>query len=202
MGISEHLIFNFSDPFPSHRNALPWVFIQDIANVIMQKISALDGNYVISQNVAIHKSAIIEQGVILKGPILIGENCFVGAHAYLRGGVFLQNNSSIGPGCEIKSSIIFSHTAFAHFNFIGDSIIGNYVNFEAGAVTANHFNERADKEISVFYETKMISTGVSKFGSVIGDGSRIGANAVLSPGTILHRNSIVKRLELVDQLKM
>ena len=38
-----------------------------------------------------------------------------------------------------------------------------------------------------------------KFGALIGDGTRIGANAVLSPGTILAPNSIVKRLELVEQ---
>jgi len=31
------------------------------------------------------------------------------------------------------------------------------------------------------------------------DNSKIGANAVLSPGTLLAKNTIVKRLELVDQ---
>ncbi|MFH7031624.1 hypothetical protein [Flavobacterium aquidurense] len=34
----------------------------------------------------------------------------------------------------------------------------------------------------------------------MGDNSRIGANAVLSPGTILTKNSIVKRLELIEQV--
>jgi tetrahydrodipicolinate N-succinyltransferase len=33
------------------------------------------------------------------------------------------------------------------------------------------------------------------------DNSKIGANAVLSPGTILEKNSIVKRLELIEQTK-
>jgi NDP-sugar pyrophosphorylase family protein len=202
MGISEHLIENFSETFPSSPNIPPWLLIQDIVRILTQMTSTLDRDYVVTQDVAIHKNAVIEQGVILKGPIIICENCFVAAHAYLRAGVFLKNNVVIGPGCEIKSSIIFSHSAFAHFNFIGDSIIGNNVNFEAGSVTANHFNEKDDNVISVFYDTRIIRTGVGKFGSVIGDGSRIGANAVLSPGTILPKQSIVKRLELVDQLNI
>jgi acetyltransferase-like isoleucine patch superfamily enzyme len=35
---------------------------------------------------------------------------------------------------------------------------------------------------------------------LVGDDSKIGANAVLSPGTILEQNFIVDRLELVKQI--
>jgi len=35
---------------------------------------------------------------------------------------------------------------------------------------------------------------------LVGDDSKIGANAVLSPGTILEQNSIVDRLELVKEI--
>ena len=107
----------------------------------------------------------------------------------------------IGAGCEIKQSIIFSETAIAHFNYVGNSIIGSNVNFEAGSVAANHYNERKDKTISVLYNGNVIQTNVEKFGSLVGDDSKIGANAVLSPGTILSKNSIVGRLELVEQAK-
>src|SRR5690606_7722925 len=100
----------------------------------------------------------------------------------------------------IKSSLIFSHSAIAHFNFIGDSIIGHGVNFEAGAVIANHYNERKDKMIRIKHNEAIIETGVVKFGALAGDDSRIGANAVLSPGTILLPGSVVKRLELVEQV--
>jgi acetyltransferase-like isoleucine patch superfamily enzyme len=36
---------------------------------------------------------------------------------------------------------------------------------------------------------------------LIGDHTKIGANAVLSPGTLLAKKSIVKRLEFVEQIK-
>ena len=151
--------------------------------------------------IAIHKSATVETNVVLKTPVIIGENCFVATSAYLRGGVYLGNNSIVGPGCEIKSSLIFNDTTVAHFNFIGDSIVGNGVNIEAGSVFANHHNDRDDKTIRVAHNGSIVNTQTEKFGALVGDGSRIGANAVLCPGTVLERNAVVKRLELVEQAK-
>jgi acetyltransferase-like isoleucine patch superfamily enzyme len=84
-------------------------------------------------------------------------------------------------------------------NFVGDSIIGSDVNLEAGAVVANHFNERPKQEIVLHVGGGNIRTGVVKFGALIGDHSRVGANAVLSPGTVLAPKSVVGRLKLVDQ---
>jgi len=180
-------------------NHTPWEISRKIPEIIEEKIKALNEEYTVNGNVAIHKSAVIEQHVIMKGPMIISANCFVGAHAYLRGGVFLDEHVSVGPGCEIKSSFILSHSAIAHFNFVGDSIIGSHVNMEAGSIIANHHNDRENKVIDVVVDGRKISTGITKFGALVGDYSRIGANAVLSPGTILLPKSIVKRLTLIEQ---
>jgi bifunctional N-acetylglucosamine-1-phosphate-uridyltransferase/glucosamine-1-phosphate-acetyltransferase GlmU-like protein len=177
----------------------PWELTQNIDRIILDHISLLNDNFIVNNNIAIHKTAVIETNVTLKSPMIIGENCFVGANSYLRNGVFLMDNVRIGAGCEIKTSIICSDSAVAHFNFIGDSIIGCRVNFEAGSITANHYNEREDKTITVVHHSQKINTHVTKFGSLVGDDSKIGANAVLSPGTLLLPKSIVKRLELVEQ---
>ncbi len=179
----------------------PWTFVQHLETVLKQKLKTLENDYTINGEVAIHRSAVIEQHVIIKGPAIISANCFIGAGAYLRGGVFLGSNSRLGPGCEVKTSVILHNTALAHFNFIGDCLVGSNVNLEAGAIIANHFNERTDKQISVNIGDSIVETGVIKFGGIAGDMSRIGANAVLSPGTILKPGSIVKRLELVEQVR-
>lgn len=181
----------------------PWEITNDIIRILQQIISELRDHpdYYIENDIAIHKTAVLEKNIVLKGPVIIKGNCFVAAHAYFREGVYLDNNVKIGPGCEIKSSFIFEDSAMAHFNYIGNSIIGNNVNFEAGAIAANHYNERVEKKISVNYNSEVIRTDTTKFGALVGDGSRIGANAVLSPGTILERNSIVRRLELIEQMK-
>jgi acetyltransferase-like isoleucine patch superfamily enzyme len=64
------------------------------------------------------------------------------------------------------------------------------VNLEAESVICNHRNE---------HRAAGSPAAAVQFGALIGDGTRIGANAVLAPGTVLRPNSIVGRLELVDQ---
>jgi UDP-N-acetylglucosamine diphosphorylase / glucose-1-phosphate thymidylyltransferase / UDP-N-acetylgalactosamine diphosphorylase / glucosamine-1-phosphate N-acetyltransferase / galactosamine-1-phosphate N-acetyltransferase len=195
-------IIKFAEYFPELIHLTPWEFCRMIESHLGSFISTLDPmEYRISDSIAIHKTAVIEQHVILKGPVIICAHTFVGAHAYLRNGVFLGKHVSVGPGCEIKSSAIFDYTAIAHFNFVGDSLIGSHVNLEAGSVLTNYHNDRDDKSINVKVDETIIRTGVEKFGALIGDHSKIGANAVCSPGTLLQPYSIVKRLELVDQLR-
>lgn len=179
----------------------PWSLPVQLEEILIGILQRLSHEYEIKNNVAIHNTAKVEEHAVIKGPSIIGPNCFIAAHSYLRAGVFLANNVIIGPGCEVKTSIVLNHTTLAHFNFVGDSILGSHVNLEAGAVIANHYNEREQKEISVLLDGKPFKTGIKKFGALVGDHTKIGANAVLSPGTILEPRSIVKRLALVEQCK-
>jgi UDP-N-acetylglucosamine diphosphorylase / glucose-1-phosphate thymidylyltransferase / UDP-N-acetylgalactosamine diphosphorylase / glucosamine-1-phosphate N-acetyltransferase / galactosamine-1-phosphate N-acetyltransferase len=181
-------------------NLLPWQACARAAEIIETQFARLSPSYkIVEPGIALHDSAMIEQGAVLKAPCIIAENCFIAACAYLRGGVWLDSNVTIGPSTEIKSSFIFRGSKAAHLNFIGDSIIGCDVNIEAGAVLANYRNEQDDKEIICFDGRQTIHTGHDKFGSLVGDGCRIGANAVLAPGTILARGTVVGRLALIDQ---
>jgi NDP-sugar pyrophosphorylase family protein len=185
--------------FDNMRHDPPWEIISSLHETIAGRIAELSGDFNIRGNIAIHRTAVVEEHVILKGPVIISKGCFVAALAYLRNGVYLGDGVSVGPGCEVKNSLILSGSTLAHFNFVGDSILGSNVNMEAGSVIANHYNEREDKEVIVIVDGKPFRTGVKKFGALVGDNSRIGANSVLSPGTLLRISSIVARLELVDQ---
>ena len=181
-------------------NLLPWEACAKAAEIIESRFAGLSPSFrIVEPGIAAHDSAMIEPGVVIKAPCIVEENCFVAAYAYLRGGVWLDSNVAIGPSTEIKSSFIFRGSKAAHLNFIGDSIIGRNVNIEAGAVLANYRNEQDEKEIICFDGRQYIHTGHDKFGSLVGDGCRIGANAVLAPGTILARGTVVKRLALIDQ---
>ena len=201
MIIIDDFIHEFSLIFPEQKHLPPWEITDNLKEIIQKHLLQLDDDYEINNGVAVHKTALVESGAVLKSPAIIGPNCVVGANAYFREGVYLDQSVKIGPGCEIKNSIICSGTAIAHFNYIGNSIIGRNVNFEAGSIAANHYNERVSKRIFVLYQSEVIDTDVEKFGSLVGDNSKIGANAVLSPGTILEKKTIVKRLELVEQYK-
>lgn len=189
----------FAGIFPEQAHEEPWFIPQQLGQMLALKFGTLTSDYRIKDNVAIHTSATIEDHAVIKGPAIISANCFVAAHAYLRGGVFLDEHVTIGPGCEVKTSIVLANSTLAHFNFAGDSIIGSNVNMEAGSVIANHYNEREQKDIAVRINGTCVPTGCQKFGALVGDHTKIGANAVLSPGTILEPRSIVKRLMLVAQ---
>jgi NDP-sugar pyrophosphorylase family protein len=197
--IKTHIVHFYTD-FPNWKGVPPWEITPSISTIIPKKILELHpDDYVITAGKAIHKTAVVENGAVLKEPLIVSENCFIASHAYLRGGVYLGKGVLIGPGSEIKSSIIGNNSAMAHFNYIGDSIIGSSVNFEAGALIANHYNERSDKTIWAQINGIRTNTGSIKFGALVGDHSKIGANAVLSPGTLLSLGSVVKRLELIEQ---
>lgn len=177
----------------------PWEITNNAVGVIESLLNDLTDDFVIKDGIAIHRSATVEVGAILKPPVIIHSNCFIGSHAYLRSGVLLMSGVTIGPSVEIKSSIIFQNSSAAHFNFVGDSIIGENVNIEAGAIIANYHNDREDKTISVRIGDQLAPIPVKKFGALIGDGARIGANAVTNPGTIIKRKEVVGRLVHVNQ---
>ena len=156
-------------------------------------------DFTFAEEVAIHRSAVVEPGAVLKGPLILGAGCFVASGAYLRGGSWVAENCTFGPGAELKSSFVFAGTKLAHFNFVGDSVLGENVNLEAGSIICNYRNERAAKEVLVRVEASLHRTGCEKFGALVGDGSRIGANAVVAPGALLLPAKVIRRTELFDQ---
>ena len=176
-----------SSPLAAWAALAPSELTSSCAKVVRGLLSALSSTeYSRSGEVAVHRSAVVEAGATIKGPLIIGAECFVASGSYVRGGCWLAEGCTVGPGVELKSTFVFSQTTFAHFNFVGDSIVGANVNLEAGAIVCNFRNERPAVERA------------AKFGALIGDGSRIGANAVLAPGTILPSHTVVARLALVD----
>ncbi|QND84343.1 N-acetylglucosamine-1-phosphate uridyltransferase / N-acetyltransferase [Chromobacterium vaccinii] len=178
----------------------PWRWLEGLPDELAAlRAAANPDEWVLNGEAMIHRGATLEAGAILKGPVWIGPGCRVAAHAYLRGGVVLCPGSTVGPGCEIKTSIIGPGSRLAHFNFVGDSVLGADVNLEAGSILANHWNERDDKTIRLHVAGKVLLPGLEKLGALLGDGVRVGANAVLSPGTVLGEGAVVPRLGLVDQ---
>lgn len=178
----------------------PWELIDRLPEVLNRLSARLGDEYEVIGTAFIHRTAKVHPTAILQDIVIINENASVGPHAMLRNGVWIGQGTHIGGSDEIKQSIIGSNSAVAHLNYVGNSVIGDEVNIEAGAVLANHHNDRDDKSIWVLIEGEKVKTGVKKFGALVGDHSRIGANAVTAPGTILKPAAVVNRLELVQQI--
>ena len=58
----------------------------------------------------------------------------------------------------------------------------------AGSITSN---VKADRKNVVVHGEPEIETGRRKFGAILGDYAEIGCNAVLNPGCIIGRNSMI-----------
>jgi UDP-N-acetylglucosamine diphosphorylase / glucose-1-phosphate thymidylyltransferase / UDP-N-acetylgalactosamine diphosphorylase / glucosamine-1-phosphate N-acetyltransferase / galactosamine-1-phosphate N-acetyltransferase len=150
----------------------------------VKKFKIPSGVYLVNPElISIGPGTTIEPGAFIQGPVLIGPNNTIRHGAYIRGGVITGEGCLIGHATEVKHSIFLNGAKAAHFNYVGDSILGNEVNLGAGVKLANY---RLDhREVVVHVHNKKISTGLKKFGAVVGDGVQIGCNSVTSPGTLI-----------------
>ncbi len=138
-----------------------------------------------SDNIWIHKSVKMGNGVEIIGPAIIMENVELRHNAYIRENVVIGPNSVVGNSCEIKNSILIGACEVPHFNYVGDSILGFKAHLGAGVILSNL---RLDKKnIRINHE----ETNLRKIGAFIGDNSQIGCNAILCPGTVVYPNSII-----------
>lgn len=130
--------------------------------------------------VQIGKNTRIKSGTYIEGPVIIGDNCQIGPNAYLRPYTVLGNNCKIGNASEIKASIIMQNSAIPHLSYVGDSIIGEHVNFGCGSITANL---RLDKQnIQINIKGKRIDSSRHKFGTIVGDHASLGIQVSIMPG--------------------
>jgi NDP-sugar pyrophosphorylase family protein len=197
--LTEHIAGFAASALGPFAGEAPWELTLNAPSVVGRLQDGLGDGYAVADGVATHATAIIESGAILKGPAIIGPDCFVAAGAYVRGGCWLDARCILGPGAELKSSFMFAGSKLAHFNFVGDSVLGGDVNLEAGSIIANYRNELAGPHIAFFHRGQWIETGAAKFGALVGDRTRIGANAVVAPGAVLAPATMVARLSLIDQ---
>lgn len=197
--IADHIAGWHDSPFADEAPRDAWDIVAGLADAVARLLVTLEADFTVAGDIAVHRTARVDAGAVLKGPVIVGPDCLIAGGSLLRGGCWLDRGCVVGPGSELKTTLLFRGSRLAHFNFVGDSILGCDVNLEAGAIIANHRNELADPRLRIAYGGGVIAAECVKFGALVGDGSRIGANAVLAPGAILAPGTIVPRLGLVDQ---
>jgi UDP-N-acetylglucosamine diphosphorylase / glucose-1-phosphate thymidylyltransferase / UDP-N-acetylgalactosamine diphosphorylase / glucosamine-1-phosphate N-acetyltransferase / galactosamine-1-phosphate N-acetyltransferase len=143
----------------------------------------------IADNVFIGEGTVVEDGVMIKGPAMIGRNCQLRHNAYFREDVIIGDGCVVGNSCEFKNALLFNNAQVPHFSYVGDSILGYKAHLGAGVKISNL--KLTPGNISLEWEGKAIDTGLRKFGAMIGDRTEVGCNAVLNPGTVLGRDSLI-----------
>jgi NDP-sugar pyrophosphorylase family protein len=147
------------------------------------------GSVVIGPQVFIGEGTVLEDGVMIKGPAIIGRHCEIRHNAYLREDVIVGDHCVVGNACELKHSVLFNHAVVPHFSYVGDSILGCKAHLGAGVKISNV--KLVPGHVTVEWEGQTYDTGLRKFGALLGDHTDIGCNAVLNPGTVIGRGSVV-----------
>lgn len=135
------------------------------------------------EEIVICEGAVVEAGAFITGPTFIGPGAVIRHGAYVRGSVYISEGAVVGHTTECKGSILLPFAKAAHFNYVGDSILGYDCNLGAGTKLANlKMNHR---NIIIALDNKKIDTGLKKFGAILGNRAQTGCNSVTNPGTIM-----------------
>lgn len=147
------------------------------------------GSCFCGDDIAIGKGVLIESGALIKSPVVIGDCNEIRQGAYLRGHIVSGRGCVLGHTTEIKHSIFLDDAKAGHFNYIGDSILGNSTNLGAGTKFANL--RFIGGNVHIDSDGTIIDTGRKKLGAILGDNCQTGCNSVTNPGTILARECFV-----------
>ncbi len=137
--------------------------------------------------VTVAETARIRSGAYVEGPALIDEESDIGPNCHIRSYTSIGKKVRIGNACEIKNSIIMDHVHIGHLSYVGDSILGENCNLGAGTITANYRLDGGTIKMAV--KGKVVDSGRTKLGAVLGDGVKAGINALFMPGVKVGCNS-------------
>jgi NDP-sugar pyrophosphorylase family protein len=175
-------------------DAAPWEWLKQIgAALAAQKFGPLAPNA--TGGIHIEGPVHLGAGVTLPSHCTIVGPAWIGAGTQIRPGAFIRGNVITGEGCvlgnssEFKNCLLMDGVQAPHFNYVGDSVLGNKAHLGAGAICSNLRLDQ--KPVIVHLATGSVDTGLKKFGAIIGDGAEVGCNAVLNPGTLLGQRSLV-----------
>ncbi len=147
------------------------------------------GAIFVGSRITIGQGCLVEGGATIKQPTILGNNTEVRQGAYLRGYCLIGDRCVAGHATEIKHTIFFDDAKAGHFAYLGDSILGAHVNLGAGTKCANL--KFIQGTISIMFESKIIDTGMRKFGAILGDNTQTGCNSVTNPGTIIGKRGML-----------
>jgi NDP-sugar pyrophosphorylase family protein len=174
-------------------DAPPWDWVKQISKAMAghkfgpaPKVPAgvhIEGEVFLGEGVSLPSHAT------LIGPSWIGPGTQIRPGAYIRGNVITGKDCVLGNSSEFKNCLLMDGVQVPHFNYVGDSVLGNKAHLGAGAICSNLRLDQ--KNVFVQLDSGPVDTGLKKFGAIVGDEAEVGCNAVLNPGTFLGRRSLV-----------
>ena len=171
--------------FDSHE--YPWEILDGIAEAIAD-IAKGGGFHEISCGIFVGEDVKISKSATLIPPLLICDKTEIRPSAYLRGNVIVGKGCVIGNSSEIKNSVLLDGVQVPHYNYVGDSVLGNRAHMGAGSICSNL---KSDGRAVVIHGDVDYETGLRKIGGILADGADVGCGCVLNPGTVIGKNTSV-----------
>jgi UDP-N-acetylglucosamine diphosphorylase/glucosamine-1-phosphate N-acetyltransferase len=149
------------------------ILISESAEV--EKLVALDAS---RGPIVIEGEAVVESFSRISGP------CYIGPKAKVHSAL-IRSGTSICEGCkiggEVENSIIMPHSNKAHEGYVGDSIVGEWVNLGAGSTFSNLKNTYGT--VKVRQGREEVDTHLTKLGPLIGDMGKVSIGCMIFAGT-------------------
>jgi bifunctional UDP-N-acetylglucosamine pyrophosphorylase/glucosamine-1-phosphate N-acetyltransferase len=165
----------------------PWELLTANEYLMADLERRLDGTVedgaTIQGPVVVEEGARIRSGAYVEGPVLVQSGADVGPNSYVRGSTVLGPDVRVGNAVEVKNSILMADTHVAHLSYVGDSVLGEGVNFGAGTNVANLKHDGSD--VSMQVKGELVDTGRRKLGVVVADGVKTGIDTSLNAGVKL-----------------
>lgn len=167
----------------------PWEVLPHIGDYVRALMKeGIPGFTLFSPTVLIGPGVKIAPTATIEGTAVIGEGTEIRPGAYLRGNVLVGSDCVIGNSSELKNCVLLDKVQIPHYNYIGDSVLGNRAHTGAGTICSNL---KSDGMPVTVHAEQDIPTGLRKFGAILADGADVGCNAVMNPGTVIGQNTSV-----------
>jgi UDP-N-acetylglucosamine diphosphorylase/glucosamine-1-phosphate N-acetyltransferase len=165
----------------------PWELLSANEHLLGDLDRRLDGTVedgvTLEGPVVVEDGARVRSGAYLEGPVLVQSGADVGPNAYVRGSTVLGPDVRVGNAVEVKNSILMADTHVAHLSYVGDSVLGEGVNFGAGTNVANLRHD--DESVRMQVKGEPVDTGRRKLGVVAADGVKTGIDTSINAGVKL-----------------
>lgn len=167
----------------------PWEMLPKIKGYIMELIEkGLEGYTEISPNVFVGKDVKISPTATIEAPAIIGDGTEIRPGAYIRGSVITGRNCVLGNSSEFKNCVLLDRVQAPHYNYVGDSVLGNHAHMGAGSICSNL---KSDGKNIVIHADTPIETGLRKIGGILADDADVGCGCVINPGTVIGKRTRV-----------
>lgn len=171
------------------KHEYPWEMLPEIKEYARGLIErGIEGYTLYHEGVLVGENVKIYPNTTIEGPTIIGSRTEIRPGAFIRGGVITGEGCVIGNSCELKNCILLEGAKVPHYNYVGDSILGNGAHTGAGTICSNL---RSDGKPVVIHGETDIETGLRKVGGILADGADVGCGSVINPGTVIGKNTTV-----------